>query len=93
MKWSLDEQEWQAIANSRRQIEQSWRATAQLSSRNQMRSVKIDQAPVVRVSRRSGEPIGIQPWPANFPQQRFPARTTLPLKRPQVELPHFASRR
>ncbi|HIK25699.1 MAG TPA: hypothetical protein IGP91_08240 [Thermosynechococcus sp. M46_R2017_013] len=42
---------------------------------------------------RSIQPIGIQPWQAEFTQERFASRSRLPLKRSQVELPQFASRR
>ncbi|WP_448527849.1 hypothetical protein [Parathermosynechococcus lividus] len=96
MEWTMDEQEWRAIANSRSQIEQSWRTSSQLPVINHLghlRAAKIDSASVPRVPRRAVEPIGIQPWQAEVTQQRFRTRTPLPLKRPQVELPQFATRR
>ncbi|XFA73191.1 hypothetical protein RYO59_001429 [Thermosynechococcaceae cyanobacterium Okahandja] len=93
MEWPMDEQEWWAIANSRRQIEQSWLSSAQLPVTNYCRAVRIDPAAVPRVPRRSVEPIGIQPWQADVSQQRLRHRASLPLKRPQVELPQFATRR
>ncbi len=93
VEWSMDEQEWGAIANSRRQIEQSWRSSAQLPQTNYVRVVTTDPTAVPRVPHRAIEPIGIQPWQAEFSAQQLRRRSPLPLKRPQVELPQFATRR
>ncbi|MDR5640084.1 MULTISPECIES: hypothetical protein [unclassified Thermosynechococcus] len=93
--WNMDDQEWQAIANSRRQIETSWHRTihrVQVPSRTASKPLDAITMPAVSHP-RSIQPIGIQPWQAEFTKERFASRSRLPLKRSQVELPQFASRR
>ncbi|MDM7326217.1 MAG: hypothetical protein P3X23_003740 [Thermosynechococcus sp. Uc] len=95
LEWNMNDEQWQAIANSRRQIEQSWHRTirqVQVSSRTPPKSLDGITMPAVSHP-RSIQPIGIQPWQAEFTQERFASRSRLPLKRSQVELPQFASRR
>ncbi|AHB88131.1 hypothetical protein NK55_04005 [Thermosynechococcus sp. NK55a] len=93
--WNIDDQEWQAIANSRRQIETSWQRTIQqVEAPSSTASKPLDRITRSAVShRRSIQPIGIQPWQAEFTKERFATRSRPPLKQPQVELPQFASRR
>ncbi|BCX13169.1 MAG: hypothetical protein KatS3mg067_2107 [Thermosynechococcus sp.] len=95
VEWNIDEQEWHAIANSRRQIETSWHRTIQgveISSRPA--SKPLDRITISGVSHRpSIQPIGIQPWQAELTKERFATRSRPPRQQPQVELPQFASRR
>ncbi|WP_164920838.1 hypothetical protein [Thermosynechococcus vestitus] len=95
VEWNINDQEWQAIANSRRQIETSWQRTIQpVEVPSRTPSNPLERITVSAVSqRRSIQPIGIQPWQAEFTKERFATRSRPPLKQPQVELPQFASRR
>lgn len=94
VEWTMDDHEWQAIANSRRQIEESWHRTVhrvQVPSRTESKS--LDEISMPRVfPPRSIQPIGIQPWQAEFTKERFASCSRLSLKRAQVELPQFARR-
>lgn len=95
LEWNMNDQQWQAIANSRRQIEQSWhRIIRQVPAPSRTPPQSSDAITMPAVSHpRSIQPIGIQPWQAEFTKERFASRSRVPLKRLQVELPHFASRR
>ncbi|MFN4280245.1 hypothetical protein [Thermosynechococcus sp.] len=95
LEWNMEDQEWQAIANSRRQIEQSCRrATQRVQGPSQLPSTSLDAGGTSTVSPPpSVQPIGIQPWQAELTKERFAGRSQLSRKWAQVELPQFARRR